>query len=139
MSKGRHPNHGGRKPSPTYNSWRSMVQRCTNPNHTHYERYKDLLCEDWLDFNNFLQDMGERFEGTSLDRINNDKGYYKENCRWATAAQQVRNRSYSVMNQSIASEILNLYNKGLRTTEISNLLNISKSNVSNVLHKGYWR
>mgnify|MGYP003609392655 CR=1 FL=1 len=139
MSKGRHPNHGGRKPSPTYNSWRSMVQRCTNPNHTHYERYKDLLCEDWLDFNNFLQDMGERLEGTSLDRINNDKGYYKENCRWATAEQQVRNRSNSVMNQSIASEILNLYNKGLRTTEISNLLNISKNNVSNVIHKGYWR
>ena len=138
MKKSRHPNHGGRKPSPTYNSWRSMIQRCTNPNHTHYDRYKGLLCEKWIKFDNFLGDMGERPFGTSLDRIDNNRGYYKENCRWATPEQQVRNRKNSVMDENIARQIRELYAEGFRTTAISEILNISTSNVSNVLHKGYW-
>lgn len=139
MKKSRHPNHGGRKPSSTYNSWRSMIQRCTNPNHIHYDRYKGLLCEKWFEFDNFLEDMGERLDGTSLDRIDNTKGYYKENCRWATPKQQIRNRKYNVMNEDLAKNIRRMYDNGLRTTEISKILNISCSNVSNVLHKGYWK
>ena len=139
MKNGRHPNHGGRNPSPTYNSWRSMLQRCTNPNHTYYERYKGLLCDEWFDFNSFIADMGERLVGTSLDRIDNTKGYCKENCRWATPEQQVRNRKYNVMSEELARNIRELYASGFRTTAISKILNISKSNTSNVLHKGYWK
>ena len=115
-----------------------MIQRCTNPNHTHYGRYKGLLCDEWLEFNNFLSDMGERPEGTSLDRINNTVGYCKENCRWATPSQQIRNRSCNVMNEGLTQAVRNLYKQGLIPKEISTLLNISVSNVSNVLHKGYW-
>lgn len=139
MKNGRHPNHGGRNPSPTYNSWRNMLQRCTNPNHTYYERYKGLLCDEWFDFNSFIADMGERLHGTSLDRIDNTKGYYKENCRWATPEQQIRNRKYDVMSEELARNIRELYASGFRTTAISKMLNISKSNISNVLHKGYWK
>lgn len=138
MSKSRHPNHGGRNPSPTYNSWRSMIQRCTNPNHTHYERYKDLLCEDWLEFNNFLEDMGERLDGTSLDRIDNEKGYYKDNCRWATPTMQIRNRRSNSLNERIAKEICELFEKGLSHTKIADELGVHVSSVRNVLYRGDW-
>ena len=138
MKKGKYPKHGGRKPSPTYNSWRSMIQRCTNPNHDHYERYKDMLCVEWYDFDNFLKDMGERLDGTSLDRIDNTKGYFKENCRWATASQQIRNRSSTSLNEDLAKEICLLFREGLSHTKIANRLDIHVSSVRNVLYRGDW-
>lgn len=138
MKKSKYPNHGGRKPSPTYNSWRSMLQRCTNPNHDHYERYKDMLCIEWYDFDNFLKDMGERLDGTSLDRIDNTKGYFKENCRWATASQQIRNRSSTSLNEDLAKEICLLFREGLSHTKIANRLDIHVSSVRNVLYRGDW-
>lgn len=49
------------------------------------------VCKRWEDFSLFLSDMGERPDGTTIDRINNDKGYYPPNCRWAKAAVQRRN------------------------------------------------
>ncbi len=91
--------HGHRpkysKPSPTYISWRNMRQRCQNPNHPDYEDYGGRgikVCKRWKDFVNFLTDMGERPEGLTLDRINNDGNYEPDNCRWATLKQQAQNQ-----------------------------------------------
>lgn len=78
----------------TYYSWRGMVQRCTNPARRDYPRYGGrgiTVCERWLDFRNFLADMGERPEGRTLDRINNEGNYEPSNCRWATPEEQIRN------------------------------------------------
>jgi hypothetical protein len=86
--------HGMTK-TPTYVSWNSMITRCTNINHKFYKHYGGrgiTVCVSWLLFENFFADMGERPEGLTLDRRDNDKGYYKENCRWATQSQQVSNR-----------------------------------------------
>lgn len=87
---------------PTHNSWFSMKQRCTNPNATGYSHYggRDIkICDRWLDnvtgFVNFLEDMGERPPNTTLDRINNELGYYPENCRWASKKTQSLNRRKS--------------------------------------------
>ena len=83
------------KPSPTYNSWHKMKQRCLNPNCLEYKNYggRDIkVCERWMDFENFLEDMGERPEGLTLDRINNDGDYEPGNCRWATWKEQNQNR-----------------------------------------------
>jgi hypothetical protein len=80
----------------TYTSWRKMIERCTNKNHAQYKDYGGrgiTICERWRkSFSEFLRDMGRRPEGKTLDRINNDGGYSRENCRWATPQEQTEHR-----------------------------------------------
>jgi hypothetical protein len=81
--------------SPTYRSWDGMKQRCLNPKATGYARYGGAgitVCDRWLDFANFLEDMGARPDGTTLDRIDSARGYEPGNCRWATRSEQNKNR-----------------------------------------------
>lgn len=83
--------HGMSNKTRTYRTWKEMRQRCNNPNATQYKWYggKGIsICSEWNDYTRFLSDMGERPEGHTLDRIDPDKGYSKENCRWATPKQQ---------------------------------------------------
>ena len=79
-----------------YHIWISMRERCNNPNAKQYKDYGGRgikICKEWDDVEIFCQDMGERPSiRHSLDRIDNDKGYCKENCRWATYEQQAANR-----------------------------------------------
>lgn len=80
--------------TPSYVSWTAMKTRCTNPNSAAYKNYGGRgikICDKWMTFEGFLEDMGERPHGHSLERIDNSKGYNKENCRWATNAEQNRN------------------------------------------------
>lgn len=80
--------------TPTYRSWYAMVARCTNPKNKRWARYGGRgikVCDRWLDFRNFLADMGERPVGMTLDRSDNARGYEPANCRWATAIEQGRN------------------------------------------------
>lgn len=77
-----------------------MKNRCLSPSNPSYSRYGGrgiTVCERWLDFSNFLVDMGEKPAGTSIDRVDNDSGYYKENCRWATNVEQRSNTSRNVI------------------------------------------
>ena len=79
-----------------YRTWHGMIQRCENPNHQAYGYYGGrgiMVCEHWRkSFQAFLADMGMPPEGKSLDRIDNDGNYERENCRWATKDQQLSNR-----------------------------------------------
>lgn len=82
--------------SSTYKSWQMMRQRCSNPRNDNYRRYgaKGIgVCERWESFENFVADMGERPEGTSLDRIDSVGNYESGNCRWATRREQNVNTS----------------------------------------------
>lgn len=73
-----------------------MVQRCTNPNSKcwrHYGGRGITVCERWLDFNNFIADMGMKSVlALELDRINNDGHYEPGNCRWTTRSENLKNR-----------------------------------------------
>ena len=85
----------GGKPTPTYVSWQAMRTRCLNPNSADYPRYGAVgitIDPAWDSFECFLQDMGERPVGYTLDRIDVYGNYCKSNCRWATYKQQRHNQ-----------------------------------------------
>lgn len=87
----------GGKPSPEWKAWKGMRDRCLVPTHAAYSRYGGrgiTVCEQWKEsFESFLADMGPRPPGLTLDRVDNDRGYEPGNCRWATTADQNRNKS----------------------------------------------
>ena len=89
----------GNSSKPEYNVWYSMVDRCTNVKHRFWHRYGGRgigVCERWLSLDLFIEDMGYRLNSKhQLDRIDNDKGYSKENCRWVLSVDNARNRQDS--------------------------------------------
>lgn len=86
--------------TPTYQSWSNMKRRCYNSEHSKYERYGGRgikVCGAWLSsFSNFYKDMGDRPDGKSLDRIDNDGHYIVDNCKWSTQAEQCRNKGNTI-------------------------------------------
>jgi hypothetical protein len=120
--------------TPEYNSWRGMIDRCTNPNADNYRYYGGRgikVCEKWLAFDKFLVDMGERPQPKkqySIERQNNSGNYEPDNCYWATKKTQANNRRKreaerlidrleQVANRPI-EEIIKMYETGTSATPI---------------------
>jgi hypothetical protein len=85
--------------TPIYAVWRSMMQRCYDKNSHAYQRYGGRginVCERWQNFLGFYSDMGDRPEGMSLERVDNNGDYCLENVIWASAKTQARNRRSTV-------------------------------------------
>lgn len=108
--------------SPTYISWSNMKYRCGKVG-----IYKKVtITKSWNKFENFLADMGVKPEGASIDRIDNSKGYSKENCRWSTQKEQQNNRTN------------NKRFKGKTLTEWSVLLKIKRSTLAQRIYVYGW-
>lgn len=121
-----------------YQAWSDMIARCNNPEHASYKNYGGrgiTVDTQWLNFSNFINDMGNKPSSEySLDRIDNDLGYSKKNCRWTTIDIQNRNKRNSVL--------LTYNNKSLCLADWVNeedvkILNLSYNTLHERLLKGW--
>ena len=118
--------------TPTYGTWAAMKARCMDPGHHAAKNYSArgiTLCEHWTSFENFFADMGPRPEGMTLDRVDNSKGYSKENCRWATRSEQGNNTRFNV--------VIEYLGEALTVAQWSRKLNIKPNTLAWRINKGW--
>lgn len=118
--------------SSIYNIWRSMKERCNNPNQKFYSYYGGRgisVCDRWNTFENFYADMGDRPPGMTIDRINGNLGYSPENCRWATRAEQQANLR---VNRRIEYNGLNL-----TLSQWSRVIGVHRNTITERLNAGW--
>lgn len=121
--------------SPTYKSWQSMLWRVRSR-----PEYRERGIDPrWFVFESFLADMGERPMGKTLERNNNARGYFPDNCRWATPTAQARNRSTATVGRYRVLQILWLLECGARMRDVWEGLGISPRTVRRVVSQTHRR
>lgn len=139
-----------------YSTWKNMRNRCNNPNNDDYEYYGGLgvkVCKRWDNFQNFIDDMGDRPEGMTLDRINPNGNYCKNNCQWTTIEEQRNNQRPNRKIPSVQGSkhgqaklteedvlyIREEYKKGKLQRELAGEMNIRQAHVSAIILRKTWR
>lgn len=130
------PKHGharrGTSVTPTYKAWQNMMTRCYNPKVKFFKDYGGRgikVCDEWHLFENFLAYMGERPQGMTLDRIDNNKGYAPGNCRWATRHIQARNTR--------ANRMVDFRGERITLVEFAEKIGMKHQTVSKRLRNGW--
>jgi hypothetical protein len=132
----------GGQSTPAWRSWQAMKIRCfctTDHNYPNYGGRGIRMCERWLDFANFLADMGERPAGTTIDRIDVNGHYEPGNCRWATPTEQSRNQRTNKLTADRAEEIKDLIRHGVKHRDIADRFGVSMGLVSLIRNGKVWR
>lgn len=132
----------------THRSWKEMRQRCLNPKSDKWQWYGGRgisVCAEWDDFEQFLIDMGERPIGMTLDRIDSDGNYKKDNCRWANPKQQAEtNRGVfkagrtanNITPQEVIDQMRLMKNQGAKLKEIAAVFHKNESVISGLINHG---
>lgn len=111
--------------SPAYHSWANMKTRVrTRPGYAHVK-----IHPPWQKFKNFIADMGERPEGTTLDRINNDGNYEPDNCRWADHETQQNNKSNNIITPDCTDRMRDMARLGVSQRAIGRWFGVSQTTV----------
>lgn len=109
LSQGTNKDHGrSRGRDRTYKTWKEMRQRCNNPKSDKWKWYGGrgiIVCERWESFSAFVEDMGDRPEAMTIDRIDNDGPYSPENCQWATHKEQTRKQDKNKLSVELAEKL----------------------------------
>lgn len=125
-----------------YNSWMCMKQRCNNPETPDFKYYGGRgikVCKRWCNFKNFLNDMGEKPKGLTIERLNNDKGYSPDNCKWATRKEQSRNNRNTKLNPLKVQIIKKLLKESkLMAKDIAEIFHVSVPTIYKITSSGTW-
>lgn len=128
---------------PLYHVWSEMKERCYNKTNKNYHAWGGrnvTVCERWRkNVANFISDMGDRPDGHSIDRINNDGNYEPINCRWADATTQARNRRSTKLTIEKAEEIRSFRQEGLTLAKISEIVGFGEKVIHDVVSNKTWR
>lgn len=127
--------------SPTYYSWATMIQRCTNPARNNFCDYGGrgiTVCERWHSFPNFLADMGERPRGTSLERQNNDGMYEQGNCEWASRKTQSRNKRNAKLTGGCVDRVRDMLRCGAKHRAIGAYFGVSHALIGHINRGVQW-
>ena len=137
-----HGHAGHHNVSGTYHTWIGMKTRCSNKNHIAYKNYGGRgikVCERWLKFENFLEDMGERPEDLTIDREDNNGNYEPGNCKWATTKEQNRNGRRTKLNPLKAQVIKKLLKESkLVVKEIAEIFHVTKAAIQDIKREKTW-
>ena len=128
---------GGVSNTKAWWTWHFMKQRVLNPSDKDHPLYKDRHIDPkWMIFENFHADMGDRPVGLTLDRMDNTKGYYKDNCRWATRSEQARNRAKGDYSRKLSISKVVAIKKSLSygalVRQLADKYGVSNSTITNI-------
>lgn len=123
---------------PEYSVWRNMLYRCYNENCPLYRFYGGRglrVCKRWHTSFNFIIDMAFRpGPDYQIDRIDNNKGYNPDNCRWVKKTENMRNTRSTKLDMSKAKEIRELYKKGMNYSEIARQFGVTRTTIRNLVN-----
>ncbi len=126
-----------------YKAWTAMRARCMNAQHPSFPEYGGRgigICDRWNDFECFLRDLGERPSSRhSIDRIDVNGNYEPGNVRWATPADQARNRRTNVLTHAAAEEIRRCAQQGESRRSLRERFGVSKGAIQSVLENRSWK
>ncbi len=136
-----------------YRVWSKMKERCLNPNHKSYKYYGGRgisICSEWLEFPPFRQWMlAQEYDGTlELDRIDNDQGYFPDNCQLATHTDQVQNRRLPNRHKTgkrygrrgfTAEDIYKIRESRLTNTALANIYDVHDATIGKIKKRTSWK